>query len=194
MSEYINKRFGKLLVLGGFGAITFLSFISLLLNIFDAYGDIAILFGILRVIASIVITGGFAIVYLAEKEKIDLLITIGFGVSTFSSIIGLFIDSSNIGGTIAVSLLSIVGFAGYFVWSYKLKGFNELAGRLIIWALIGSFVASFVLSFFASALYMQDLPRSAMRTITSVVSCLTSFVALIECAAYSFAAFADLQN
>lgn len=175
----MNSKTGKLLVLGSLGgrlALTVLSFLLSLLNI-----NLGLLGNLVSFALSLAIIAGFAIVFLSDRDMLDLVIIAGFGASFVSGIIfALFPNMSSI----IYRMIDLVYLAGIFAWSLKLfKKSNTVAAI----AAVGSLACSFGGTLLKSLLARLG-PNNTLLTLVSIL------VSLATTAALAVAAFLDYQS
>ena len=180
----MNERTGKLLVLGGAGIHLLNSGVRFLLALFKIFaGPISTLLSIAGLLGAVAIAGGFALIFLAERNILDLIIAGGFAVGVINNILNLRSYSSPelmARPAIASTLLSLVVIAAYVVWAFKLyRNSNAIAALAV--------VASFGLNFIV-AILSAYLPAVFGNLIISSMISIASNGALV------FAAFLDLQG
>ena len=163
----MNKQTGKLLILGGFGIMTLTSLLSALIfftrillpNIFGA------LFGIANIIAWLAVVLGFGVLFLANRNVLDLCLAVGFAATAFLRFISIGLGSSELlhvingmafaGSSVLAALILTVTF---IIWAIKLFKTTPLGSILVIASVILPFIATrlifemFGLSYFTTAI------------------------------------------
>ena len=174
----MEAKNGKLLVLGGFAIKAFLSSINFLTNLLKISlmsGFLGSMSNLASIFANIAITAGFVVMFLADKNVLDLIIAGGFASGLLSIIAN--IRSNQVIEVAAkasltryvYALIGLMSIAACFVWAFKLfkdtKYIPAIATvcsvvALIFGSLIHSLVGSwttFMLYSFASVIYAAGL-------------------------------------
>ena len=167
----MNKHTGKLLILGGFGIMTLTSLLSALIfftrillpNIFVA------LFGLANVIAWLAVVLGFGVLFLANRNVLDLCLTIGFAATAFFRFISVGLGSSEllhvINGMVFTGsggLASLILTVTFIIWAVKLFKTTPLGSILVI--------ASVILPFFVTRLIFVIFGLSYFTTAIALIA------------------------
>ena len=174
----MEAKNGKLLVLGGFAIKAFLSGINFLVNLFK----ISIMSGFLGSVSNLAshlsnlaIVAGFVVIFLADKNILDLIIAGGFAsglITIFTSMLGGRLLSPLMARSI-YALIGLMSIAACFVWAFKLFkdskpipaivavfSVSALVLGSLIYSLVGSWI-TFLLYSFTSAIYAVGLAAVA---------------------------------
>ena len=181
----MNSKTGKTLILGGFAAdaaLSALSFLEYFLKIGIISGSTVSIFNIISTLAMPVAAAGFGILFLANRNIMDLAAAGGCALSAFNSI------AIKILGPIApLDIVSIgTGFIGLVVlvcmicWAYRLYAVAPIATFAVTVAAVLPFLVGFISSI--ARLEMEDY---------ILVSCL---VDLVAACALAGAAFLDFRE
>lgn len=169
----MNKNIGKLLILGGFGLKALSSFISFVTNyrIIDLGSAIFGIGNIASMLAYAAVAAGFVVLFIADRDIIDLAIACCVGIQVFVP----FISNILQGGAVLYSVANFLFLGAMLVWAYRMYTTAPIATIAIAGSTAFSFIFPIILSAVGSdpfTVYMLNL-----------------FVGLIVSCCYAGAAF-----
>ena len=146
----MNTRTSKLIITGGFG-------LSLLATVIQAFSYKMMMHGphlimtainLLSLLGSLAIIGGFGLLFLSERDIIDLGIAGALGLSFLLSLIGIL-------GALQIWIVS----AAFLAWAYQLWTKNQMLGIAVAGTVVLNIVIQYV--FPSLLLNVLALPQSA---------------------------------
>lgn len=174
----MNSKTGKLLVLGGFVGRLVLTVLSFLLSLLKInLGSLGNLFSFA---ISLAIIAGFAIVFLSDRNILDLVFIVGFVASLVEGIIiALFPNMYSL-----IDIIYFVYIAGILAWSIKLFTKSKIVAAIAAASSLAcSFGGTLLKSFLA-----RFGPQNTLLTLVSPIVSLATTAALVV------AAFLDYQS